>query len=73
MVLVAAIPSTSVQWAAYREPASVEHMRVDLRGTHIAVPQQRLHRADVVTVLHFMWGSWKPSVFKHGRFPSTQC
>lgn len=73
MVPPAATPSTPAQRAAYREPAPVEHMRVDLRGAHIAGPQQLLHRADVATALHFMRDRRKPSAFKNGKFPATQC
>ena len=32
-------------------PAPVEHVRVDLRGAHVAVPEELLDGADVVPVL----------------------
>jgi hypothetical protein len=46
----ARVPTSAVQRAAHPVSAAVQHMSVDLSRLHILVPEQFLHRADVVAV-----------------------
>jgi hypothetical protein len=52
--------SDLVQRTAYPSPSAIEHMRVDHRGRDIAVPQQLLHRPDVIASLQQMGGEGVP-------------
>jgi len=40
-----------IRWTAHAATAELQHMRVDHRGGHVFVPEQLLHRTDVVARL----------------------
>jgi len=40
-----------VDWASHGGRASIQHVGIDHRCAHVAVPEQLLHRPDVVVVL----------------------
>ena len=46
--------SQPIKRASHAEPTAVEHMRIDHRGAHIAVPKQLLDRPNVVPRLEQM-------------------
>ncbi len=47
---------TLIQWTTHPASALVQYMRVDHGGTHILVPQQFLHGADVIAVVQQVCG-----------------
>jgi hypothetical protein len=49
-----------IQRTEHAPPTSVEHVRVHLRGGHVLVPEQFLHRADVVAGLEQVRGERMP-------------
>lgn len=48
--------SRPIQRAKYGKAAAVEHMGIDLRGLHIRMAEQFLHRADVLPGFEQMRG-----------------
>ena len=45
-----------VQWAQYRKAAPIEHVCIDHRGLDVRVPEQLLHRPNVLPALQQMRG-----------------
>ena len=54
------------------QPATVQHVRVDHRRTHVAMPQQLLHRPDVIAVLEQVryYSRWERKDTSEARFPA---
>ena len=40
-----------IEWTFHPDPRPIEHVRVDHRGAHVAVPKEVLHGSDVVPAL----------------------
>src|SRR3990167_6626100 len=48
--------SGPVQWADHSQPTTVEHVGVNLRGLHIGMTEQLLHRANVLAAFQQVSG-----------------
>ena len=48
------VTSARVKWAMDPTSSTLQHMGIDHGGTHVLVPQEFLHRTDIVTVLQKM-------------------
>jgi len=50
-----------IEGTARGQPASIEDVGIDHRGLHVLMPQQFLHRPDVITMREQMRGNAVPN------------
>ena len=45
-----------IEWAAYALATALEHMRIDHGGPDVLVPQEFLHRTNVIAIFQKVCG-----------------
>jgi len=60
--------SELIQWAQYAPAAFIQHMGINHCCGNIAMPQQFLHRADVIARFQQMRRKRMPQGMRRGRF-----
>src|SRR5690606_28473096 len=60
-----------VERTEHRQPATVEHMGIDLRGLYIRVAKQLLHGANILTAFQQMRGKRMPQGMRRRRLVQT--